>query len=894
MAAINPISTGRASDLLVRQRLLGQLHTIQSDLLRAQDQLATGLRLTSPSDDAPAAVRAMTLQRLLEQKQQFRSNLSTGQSFLGASENAGAAAAEVLIQIRGLAVTAADGATSDNQRRAAAAEIRNALGRILTIGNTQYRGRYVFGGTDTTRPPYELVGNGRVAYHGNANHLSSFVDLSELAATSVPGEELLGGLSTRVQSSVDLTPVLKADTRLADLHGGAGVFRGSFRVSDGNSSRVIDISGADTIGDVARLIESNPPAGRVLKVRIIDNRLEVQIDQAGGGNLTIGEIGSGTTASNLGILRAANAGTATVIGQDLNPRLGLTTRLDDVLGARAIGFVESSGFNNDLVVEARQRGAPYNGVRIQYVDDDLLQAGPGLTAGNETLAFAPAAVAARASLALTGVNNDLLLTANNPGISANGVSIVLDSSAHLGDSASAAYDSNSKVLTLHIDDSNETTLGTLVSAINSSGLFTAAPDGSAGEGFDAGSAVQSADAVLVHGNTGNSGGDPGTLFIHVERGATTANHVVAAARNNVAISDLFDIRLDDSDTSEVPVAGTFPVDLNATATTAYGRGIELDQSSGIQIVNAGEAHTIRLQDAETVEDLLNVINGSDAGARAEINAAGTGINVRSRISGVDFAIGENGGTTATELGLRTLSSATPLAELNHGRGVANRDGTDFVIRRSDGTELPIDIATAQTVNDVLNLINTHPANQDPPANVVARLAPVGNGIELLDANPAGTGALTVIREGGSLAATDLGLVPRTSQQASAVSGPTQILSGADVGPLEAEGPFNTLIRLADAVEQNDAGEIERLTGLLDANLDQLNFVRGGLGVSQQELDQYQQRLEQEDLQLKGTLSETIEVDLAQAISDLTSRQGALEAALRLMGRTFQLTLLNYL
>ncbi len=106
------------------------------------------------------------------------------------------------------------------------------------------------------------------------------------------------------------------------------------------------------------------------------------------------------------------------------------------------------------------------------------------------------------------------------------------------------------------------------------------------------------------------------------------------------------------------------------ATTAGGSGEEFDQASGLSIENGGRTHVIRFAGAATVEDLLNTINTSGAGLLAAINRAGTGLDLRSRSSGADFAIGENGGTTATQLGLRTFTGAVRLADLNFGRGVA--------------------------------------------------------------------------------------------------------------------------------------------------------------------------------------------------------------------------------
>ena len=166
--------------------------------------------------------------------------------------------------------------------------------------------------------------------------------------------------------------------------------------------------------------------------------------------------------------------------------------------------------------------------------------------------------------------------------------------------------------------------------------------------------------------------------------------------------------------------GTGIVQLSSTATTSGGTGFVLDQTSGLQVVNGGETHVISFKDAETVEDLLNALNHSPAELLAEINETGTGIDICSRLSGSDFQIEENGGTTATELGVRTLTLATRLDKLNFGRGVNVAPGTDFIIQRKDGVQLEIDLSASETVADVISAISLHPDNAG--ASVTARLA----------------------------------------------------------------------------------------------------------------------------------------------------------------------------
>jgi flagellar hook-associated protein 3 FlgL len=96
MAGVIPLPTSRVSGLLIRQRLQSHLQADQLEIFRLQNQISTGRRITLPSEDAPAAQRAITLQRLIERKTQLRSNVSTGQSFLAATDVALDAVASTL------------------------------------------------------------------------------------------------------------------------------------------------------------------------------------------------------------------------------------------------------------------------------------------------------------------------------------------------------------------------------------------------------------------------------------------------------------------------------------------------------------------------------------------------------------------------------------------------------------------------------------------------------------------------------------------------------------------------------------------------------------------------------------------------------------------------------
>ncbi len=315
----------------------------------------------------------------------------------------------------------------------------------------------------------------------------------------------------------------------------------------------------------------------------------------------------------------------------------------------------------------------------------------------------------------------------------------------------------------------------------------------------------------------------------------------------------------------------------------------------MRIQNGGATYTIDVSSARSVEDLLNLLNGSGANILASINSTGTGLDIRSRLSGAQLSIGENGGQTASQLGIRSFTGATTLAELNFGQGVTAASGTDFTIHRNDGVALEIDVSSAKNISDVLALINNHPSNLDPTTRVVARLAQFGNGIELFDDNPLPGNSLRVEQAFGSSAAEQLGLVPRGQTSVTAVStGSGETLTGSDSNPIEVAGLFTSLILLRDALNNNDLPGLERATALLDSATEKLNFARADVGARGQALDLLSNRLDDEEVELRANLSNEIEVDFAKTVSELTARQAAFQASLQLSAQLSQLTLLNYL
>lgn len=122
---IIPIPTTRVGDYYVRQRLTSQVQSDQLSLFQIQNQISTGQRLLLPSDDAPAALRGINLQRLLDRKDQIRTNVQSSKFYLSAAETSLGQVSQQLNEVRGAALGVADTVSTEAQRQKVIQEVKD-------------------------------------------------------------------------------------------------------------------------------------------------------------------------------------------------------------------------------------------------------------------------------------------------------------------------------------------------------------------------------------------------------------------------------------------------------------------------------------------------------------------------------------------------------------------------------------------------------------------------------------------------------------------------------------------------------------------------------------------------------------------------------------------------
>lgn len=162
-----------------------------SDLLRSQQQVASGRRILSPSDDPVGSARLLDLSQTQSLNKQYDANTGSAISKLGLQDNILSGIGQIIQNIQTTAVYAGNPTLTNTDRASLAMELRSNYQELLGFANsTDDTGQYMFSGYKGGTRPFGETAPGVVAYSGDQGQRLIQISPSRLIPVSDSGSSV--------------------------------------------------------------------------------------------------------------------------------------------------------------------------------------------------------------------------------------------------------------------------------------------------------------------------------------------------------------------------------------------------------------------------------------------------------------------------------------------------------------------------------------------------------------------------------------------------------------------------------------------------------------------------------------------------------------------------------
>jgi flagellar hook-associated protein 3 FlgL len=156
----------RVTQSEISRNLLSDIGTLNEDLGRFSRQVSSGKLLNQLKDSPSGSAELVSLAKLDSDIDQYRFNADAGTLYLSTADS-------ILNEVNNLATSiyakgsqAVSEIISDDGRAAFAGEIRSLRDQIVSLANSEVRGRYIFAGSEASAAPF-LLGGDSITYQGD-------------------------------------------------------------------------------------------------------------------------------------------------------------------------------------------------------------------------------------------------------------------------------------------------------------------------------------------------------------------------------------------------------------------------------------------------------------------------------------------------------------------------------------------------------------------------------------------------------------------------------------------------------------------------------------------------------------------------------------------------------
>jgi flagellar hook-associated protein 3 FlgL len=182
--------TLRVTPGMIHDQMLRNLNNNMNRMSDTQMQMTTGRKINKPSDDPVGITYALRYRSELSMNDQYQRNITSAQSSVEHLDNVLGQVNDLIQRAKELTVQGANGTNPLEARQAIAKELDQIYQQLVSTGNEQLNGKYIFNGEKTQTPPYDPATAGTTDTDNQNTMLQ--VAPGVVIASSMTGNEVFG------------------------------------------------------------------------------------------------------------------------------------------------------------------------------------------------------------------------------------------------------------------------------------------------------------------------------------------------------------------------------------------------------------------------------------------------------------------------------------------------------------------------------------------------------------------------------------------------------------------------------------------------------------------------------------------------------------------------------
>lgn len=178
------------NNMLINNMMLslsGNLNRTQ----KYQSQLASGKKISLPSDDPIVASKALKLRTDVSEIAQYKRNTDDATAWMDITEASMNQMTEVIHRLKELTNQASNGTNTPDELEKIKEEVAQLKKQMINLGNATYAGRYIFSGYKTDKPLLNDDGTFNIDI-ANSEQIRFEIGIGDDININVPGSDLFG------------------------------------------------------------------------------------------------------------------------------------------------------------------------------------------------------------------------------------------------------------------------------------------------------------------------------------------------------------------------------------------------------------------------------------------------------------------------------------------------------------------------------------------------------------------------------------------------------------------------------------------------------------------------------------------------------------------------------